>query len=77
MLKNVTITVEEDVLRWARLEAAEKETSVSRLVGKMLSDRMRASGEYWKAYQRWKRRKPIPGLNASARMTRAQAHERR
>ena len=39
-MRNVTITLEEDVARWARLRAAERETSVSRLVGEMLRDRM-------------------------------------
>jgi hypothetical protein len=39
-MKNVTITLEEDVAHWARLRAAERETSVSRLVGEMLRDKM-------------------------------------
>ena len=30
-LRNITVTLEEDAARWARLEAARKETSVSRL----------------------------------------------
>src|ERR1035437_8212771 len=34
VLKNVTITVEEDALRWARKQAAEENTSVSKLVGR-------------------------------------------
>jgi hypothetical protein len=39
-MKNVTITMEEEILRWARITAAEKDTSVSRLVGEMLKDKM-------------------------------------
>lgn len=39
-MKNVTISLEEEVARWARVRAAEKETSVSRLVGEMLRDKM-------------------------------------
>jgi hypothetical protein len=35
-MKNVTITIEEDVARWARIRAAEEETSLSRRVGEML-----------------------------------------
>ena len=35
-MKNVTITLKEEVARWARIKAAEKNTSVSRLVGEML-----------------------------------------
>ena len=77
VLKNVTITVEEDALRWARKQAAEENTSVSKLVGRMLEDKMRQTDEYWAAYEKWKRIKPIliPGLAAN-RLTREEANER-
>jgi len=39
-MRNVTITLDEDVARWARIRAAEAETSVSRLVGEMLREKM-------------------------------------
>ena len=45
-MKNVTITLEEDVARWARIRAAEAETSVSRLVGEMLKEKMVAEEGY-------------------------------
>jgi hypothetical protein len=35
-MKNVTISLHEDVARWVRIRAAEGETSVSRLIGEML-----------------------------------------
>ena len=35
-MKNVTITLDEKVARWARIRAAELNTSVSRLLGGML-----------------------------------------
>jgi hypothetical protein len=38
-MKNVTITLDEKVARWARIKAAEKDTSVSRLVGEMLREK--------------------------------------
>ena len=78
MLKNVTITVEEDALRWARKQAAEENTSVSKLVGRMLEDKMRRTDEYWAAYEKWKSLEPlsIPGL-AADRLTREEANERR
>jgi hypothetical protein len=38
--KNVTITLDEDVARWARVRAAERDTSVSRLVGELLREKM-------------------------------------
>ena len=39
-LRNVTVTVEEDVAQWARIEAARRDTSVSRLLGELLKERM-------------------------------------
>jgi hypothetical protein len=45
-MKNVTITVDERVIRWARLKAAELNTSVSRLVGEMLRDMMQRDRAY-------------------------------
>ena len=39
-MKNVTITVEDTTLEWVRIEAAKRNTSVSRLVGEMLTDKM-------------------------------------
>ena len=45
-MKNVTITVEESALEWARIEAAKRNTSVSRLVGEMLAKKMRRDDAY-------------------------------
>jgi len=42
-LRNVTVTLEEDVAKWARIEAARRDTSVSRLLGELLKEQM-ASG---------------------------------
>lgn len=39
-LRNVTVTLEEDVAQWARIEAARLDTSVSRLLGALLKERM-------------------------------------
>jgi len=39
-LRNVTVTLEEDVAQWARIEAARQDTSVSRLLGTLLKERM-------------------------------------
>ena len=48
-MQNLTITLDEDVARWAKLEAAKRETSVSRLVGEMLRDQMRSEEAYEEA----------------------------
>ena len=37
-MKNVTVTMEDSVADWARMEAARRNTSVSRLVGEMLAE---------------------------------------
>jgi hypothetical protein len=77
VLKNVTITLTEEDLRWARLQAAEKGTSVSKLLGQMIAEeRRRPNADYWAAYERWKKLKPIPGLDASKRPSREELHDR-
>src|SRR5437763_4942247 len=75
VLKNVTVTLEEKALLWARRKAAEENTSVSRLLGRMIADEMRRSDEYWTAYERWKRIKPVPGAAAN-RLSREEANVR-
>ena len=77
VLKNVTITVSEEVARWARKKAAEENTSVSKLVGAMLERQMKMSDEYWLAYERWKKIDSVPGIDASGRFSRNEVHERR
>ena len=73
----MTITVSEEAARWARRKAADENTSVSKLVGRMLEDQMRQTDEYWAAYEKWKKIKPIPGLDAAHRLTREEANARR
>lgn len=52
-MKNVTITVEEPVLEWARIEAARRNSSVSRMVGEMLAEKMRHNDAYQRAKHEW------------------------
>lgn len=52
-MKNVTITVDESALEWARIEAARRGSSVSRLVGQMLAEKMRHDDAYARAMQEW------------------------
>jgi hypothetical protein len=76
VLKNMTITVSEEVARWARKKAAEENTSVSKLVGRMLERQMLLSDEDWLAFGRWKRIGGSPGIDAAQRLRRDEAHER-
>lgn len=45
-MKNVTITLDEKVARWARVWAAERNLSVSRFVGQLLEEKMREESGY-------------------------------
>jgi hypothetical protein len=77
VLRNVTITLSEEALRWARKRAAEEETSVSRLVGRMLEDEMLRTDQYWTSFKKWKKLKPIAGFDASKRAKRDELYDRR
>jgi hypothetical protein len=77
VLKNITITVSEELAHWARKKAAEENTSVSKLVARVLDAQMRVSDDYWRAYERWKKIGSIKGIDAAGRLTRDTAHGRR
>ena len=48
-MKNVTVTMEDQVADWARMEAARRNTSVSRLIGELLAEKMRHDDSYERA----------------------------
>jgi hypothetical protein len=46
-MKNVTISLRENVARWARVKAAEEDKSLSRFLADLLEERMRSdSGDH-------------------------------
>lgn len=57
-MKNVSITLDEETARWASIEAAHRDMSVSRLIGELLHERMRAQTTYQDAMQRYLARTP-------------------
>lgn len=57
-LRNVTVTLEEEVARWARVYAARHDTSVSQLLGAMLKERMTEEEGYEAARQEFLNRRP-------------------
>ncbi|HEX4956327.1 MAG TPA: CopG family transcriptional regulator [Thermoanaerobaculia bacterium] len=57
-MRRITITLEEDVAQWARIEAARLDTSVSRLVGEMLKQKMQTDREYEDAWQKFQAIQP-------------------
>ena len=75
-MRNVTITLDEETARWIRVEAAEKNTSVSRLVGLILRERMDAERTYEHAMEEYLKRRPRR-LRESGRLPlREELHDR-
>src|SRR6266699_4069305 len=64
-LRNVTVTLDEQVARWAGMEAARKDTSVSRLLGGILRERMLEKDGYEGAKRRALSRKPFLKTDAA------------
>ena len=57
-LKNVTITMEESVARWARIRAAEEDISLAQFLGRILKEQMHREGTYETAMMRYNSRGP-------------------
>ena len=57
-VKNVTITLPEDVARWLRVKAAENDRSVSRWIAELLAGMQRQEDEYEVAMKRYLAMKP-------------------
>jgi hypothetical protein len=74
-MKNVTVTMEDSVADWARMEAARRNTSVSRLVGELLAEKMRHDDAYERAmrealeFKSW-------GTSSGAYLSRDETHGR-
>jgi hypothetical protein len=75
-MKNVTITLDEEVARWARIKAARENTSVSRLVGEMLQEKMAHEAGYDAAMQRYFSIAPSPLRKSGKYPSREALHER-
>jgi len=58
-MKNVTITLDEETAAWARIYAAQHNTSVSRMVGELLHRHMRDSREYEEAMRHFLSKAPV------------------
>jgi hypothetical protein len=76
-MKNVTITLDEEVARWARIRAAEENTSVSRLVGNMLKEKMQEEADYALAMEQYLAMQPVALKKVGDRYPRREGlHER-
>jgi hypothetical protein len=73
--RNVTVSLEEEVALWARLEAARRDTSVSRLLGDLLKQQMAHQKRYERAMRGALGRRPF--LRTDGRyLSRDELHER-
>lgn len=76
-MKNVTITLDEMTAAWARVYAARHNTSVSRIVGEMLQQRMRETREYEESMRRFLAKGPVKLKRAGTHYVgRDELHER-
>ena len=74
-LRNITITLEEPLARWARIEAARKDTSVSSLLASVLRERMTDEEEYVSSMQEALAREPFI-TSSGPYLTREETHDR-
>lgn len=76
-MRNVTITLDDETARWARIEAARQDTSVSKLVGGMLRSHMHERDEYERAKRSFLGRGPYRmGTPGQPLPTRDEVYER-
>ena len=76
-MKNVTITLDEETAAWARVHAAQRDMSVSRMIGDMLRGRMQEVREYDNAMRRFLAKRPVKLGRAGQRYaTREALHDR-
>ena len=59
-MKNVTISLDDETAARARIDAAERNMSLSRYIGEVLREHTRGNGEYERAMRRFLNRKPTP-----------------
>jgi plasmid stability protein len=77
IMKNITVTVDDDTYRRARVRAAELDTSVSAEVKQFLEQFARKETEFERLLAREKQlRKEISGISASDRLSRDELYDR-
>lgn len=77
VMKNVTVTLDADVARWARVRAAELDISVSRMLGDLLREQMAREVTYQTEMRQYLVREARPISTAgTAYPTRDALHDR-
>ena len=75
-MRNVTVTLDDETARWARVEAARHEMSVSRFIRETLRDRMGGQAAYDGAMDRYLSRSPVTLTQGGPRPRREELHDR-
>lgn len=74
--RNVTIVLDEETHRWARIEAARRNTSVSQLVGALLREHMDRESSYEAAMSQFFSIEPRPLKRGGSYPSREESHSR-
>ena len=73
----MTVSLDEETARWARVEAARSDTSLSRFVDGILRQQMAATTDYERARRSYLSRKPVPlGATGQPYPERGELHDR-
>ncbi|GIV00395.1 MAG: hypothetical protein KatS3mg014_2010 [Actinomycetota bacterium] len=76
-MRNVTVTLDDETARWARIEAASRDMSLSRFIREILRERMEDRGRYEAAMRRYLTRRPAALRRETAPYpTRDELHDR-
>jgi hypothetical protein len=75
-MRNVTVTLDEETARWARIEAARREMSVSSFVRLLLRERMGGQAAYAGARERYRSRTGVPISDGATYPRREELHDR-
>ncbi len=76
-MKKLTFTLDDEIVAWARVHAAQRGMSVSSMIGNMLRRRMQEVREYDEAMRRFLGKRPVKlGRPGQRYPTRAELHDR-
>ena len=75
-MKNVTVTLDEQTARWARVEAARNDVSLSAFLREMLERAMAAQESYPQAMSRYRSREAVELKRTGRYPSREEVHER-
>lgn len=75
-MKNVTITLEEEIADWSRIRAAKDRKSMSRWIGELLKQKMQDESGYREAMNQFLSTKPVRLKKQKNYPSRDEIHER-